>query len=60
MKTEIEKLTDQVSRLADAMEELTNEVGAMNHGDFYSGKLVDGLFEIARALNPSAWEVKKK
>jgi hypothetical protein len=32
----------------------------MNHGDFYSGKLVDGLFEIARALNPSAWEVKKK
>ena len=46
-KKQIEELTNQVSRLADAMEELA---GAFDGGKMYYGNIVDGLFEIARSI----------
>ena len=54
---QLEELTSEVSRLADAMEELA---GAFDGGKMYYGNIVDGLFEIARSINPERWEVKKK
>jgi basic membrane lipoprotein Med (substrate-binding protein (PBP1-ABC) superfamily) len=54
---QIEELTSEVSRLADAMEELAT---AFVNGKMYYGNVVDGLHEIARSINPERWEVKKK
>jgi basic membrane lipoprotein Med (substrate-binding protein (PBP1-ABC) superfamily) len=54
---QIEELTSEVSRLADAMEELA---ATFSDGKTYYGNVVDGLFEIAVAINPERWEVKKK
>ena len=54
---QIEELTSEVSRLADAMENLS---ATFDGGKMYYGNIVDGLFEIAVSINPERWEVKKK
>jgi len=63
MKNEkqIEDLIYQVSRLADAGEEIATTLdSAFNNGTFYDGKLIDGLMEIAISLNPERFQTKKK
>lgn len=53
----LKELISQVSRLADNVEELSLSVDNNFHtGTFYDGKLVDGLMEIARSVNPQRWE----
>ena len=63
MKNEkqIEDLIYQMSRLADGVEELTATFdSAFNTGTFYDGKLIDGLMEISKSLNPERFQTKKK
>mgnify|MGYP003630306035 CR=1 FL=1 len=58
---QIEALINQMSRLADGVEELNLTIDSNFHsGTFYDGKLVDGLMEIARSIDPKRWEMPKK
>ena len=61
MKNQMEELINQVSRLADNVEELTNTIDSnLSTGMFWDGKLIDGLMEIAKSLNPERFENPKK
>ena len=54
------ELINQVSRLADNVEELTTTIDYnLNTGMFWDGKLIDGLMEVAKSLNPERFEMKK-
>ena len=57
---QMEMLINQVSRLADNVEELTTTMDShLNTGMFWDGKLIDGLMEIAVSLNPERFQKKK-
>ena len=58
---QITELMSQLANLTNAMEELNTTLdSALGNGKEYYGNVVDGLFEIARSINPERWEVKKK
>jgi len=58
---QMEELINQVGRLADNVEELTNTIDTnLSTGMFWDGKLIDGLMEIAKSLNPERFENPKK
>ena len=60
-ENQTKELINQVSRLADNVEELTNTIDYnLNTGMFWDGKLIDGLMEIAKSLNPERFENPKK
>ena len=57
---QMEMLINQVSRLADNVEELSTSIDSnLSTGMFWDGKLIDGLMEIAVSLNPERFEKKK-
>lgn len=57
---QMEELINQVSRLADNVEELSTTMDHnLNSGMFWDGKLIDGLMEIAISLNPERFQKKK-
>jgi len=53
------ELINQVSRLADNVEELTTTIDSnLSTGMFWDGKLIDGLMEVAISLNPERFQKK--
>ena len=60
-ENQMKELINQVSRLADNVEDLTDAIDSnLNTGMFWDGKLIDGLMEIAKSLNPERFENPKK
>ena len=58
-ESQMEMLINQVSRLADNVEELTNTIDSnLSTGMFWDGKLIDGLMEVAVSLNPERFQKK--
>ncbi len=59
-ENQMNELINQVSRLADNVEELTTTMDShLSTGMFWDGKLVDGLMEVAVSLNPERFKMKK-
>jgi len=59
-ENQMKELINQMSRLADGVEELTNTIDQhLSTGMFWDGKLIDGLMEIAKSLNPERFEMPK-
>ena len=60
-ENQMEALINEMSRLADAVEENTATMDShLSTGMFWDGKLIDGLMEIAKSLNPERFEIPKK
>ncbi len=58
-ESQMNELINQVSRLADNVEELSTSIDSnLSTGMFWDGKLVDGLMEIATSLNPERFQKK--
>lgn len=58
-ENQMKELINQVSRLADNVEELTNTIDSnLSTGMFWDGKLIDGLMEVAISLNPERFQKK--
>ena len=59
-EVQMQELIKQVSRLVDAVEENTATIDAhLGTGMFWDGKLIDGLMEVAKSLNPERFDNKK-
>lgn len=58
---QINDLVNGLSRIADGVEDLNDTLdGSFGTGTFYDGKMIDGLMEVARSINPKRFENPKK
>ena len=60
-ENQINEVVEAIEALTAQIEELNNTIdSSFGNGKLYYGNVVDGLFEIARSINPERFENKKK